>query len=67
MALLEVINTEMQVMSPLYNNMEAAFGQAALKLLEKGDRKSLEKLMKLYGRARDVVQELDELVKVKKS
>lgn len=65
MALLEVINTEMQVVSPLYNSLEAAFGQAVLKLLEKGDRKSLEKLMKLYDQARDLVQELDKLVKTK--
>lgn len=67
MALFEMVNTELQVMSPLYNNLEAAFGQAALTLLEKDDRKSLDKLMKLYGQAKHIVQELDKLAKAKKS
>jgi len=67
MALFEFVNTEMQVASPLSDNMQAAFGQAALKLLEKGDRKSLDRLMKLYEQAQKLMKELDALVKEKKS
>ena len=67
MALLEIVNTEMQVMNPLENKLEAVFGQAALKLLEKDDRKSIDKLLELYDQAKDLMQELDKLVKTKKA
>lgn len=66
MALFEMINTEMQFISPLGDSIEAAFGRTALKLLEKGDQKSLEKMMKLYDQARSLVKELDKLTKTKR-
>ncbi len=65
MALFEMVNTELQVASPLDNSLEAAFGQAALKLLEKGDRKSLEKLLDLYNQSKDLAKQLDKLLKAK--
>ena len=67
MALWQMTNTEIQMMGPLPNDMEAVFGQVALGLLEKNDTKSLEKLMKLRARARDIMKELDGLSKSSKS
>ena len=65
MALFEVVNTEMQIANPLGNTLEAAFGSAALKLLEKGDAKSQEKLMALYKQAKDLVKQVDKLTKTR--
>ena len=58
----QMTNTKVELMGPLNNSMEAAFGQAALKLLESGDDKSLDELMELYGQARDIMKKLDRLV-----
>lgn len=62
MALWEIINTEVQLASPIGNSVEAAFGQAALVLLEKGDTKSLDELMKLYKEAKGLMKKVDRLV-----
>jgi hypothetical protein len=46
--------------------MEAAFGQAALQLLEKGDKKSLDELAKLYGEAKVIMKKMDKLLQATK-
>lgn len=66
MALLQVVNTEMSLAVPLSGTFEATFGQAALKLLEKGDDKGLVRLMELHRQSKEIVKELDKLVNRKK-
>jgi hypothetical protein len=65
MSIFEVINTEVQVAGP-QNSIEAAFGQAALQLLENGDEKSLYQLMKLYDQAKDIMKKMEKLLKATK-
>lgn len=66
MALLwEINNTEVQLAGPLNNSLEAVFGQAALKLLKKGDKKSLDELGKLYDQTAEIMKKVDKLVNKK--
>jgi len=65
MPFINLINTEMQLAPPLDMSFEAVFGPAALKLLQKGDTKSLEKLMELYGQSKDLAKEVEKLLKKK--
>jgi hypothetical protein len=62
----EINNTEVQLVGPLNGSMEAAFGQAALQLLEKGDKKSLDELAKLYGEAKVIMKKMDKLLQATK-
>jgi hypothetical protein len=59
----QMVNTKVELAGPLNTSLEAAFGQAALVLLEKGDIASQEKLMDLYGKAKGLMKELDGLLK----
>jgi hypothetical protein len=65
MPLMNVVNTEMALTNPIDNSLDTAFGRTALKLLEKGDRKKLDKLMELYKQAKSISGQLEKLEKSK--
>jgi hypothetical protein len=62
MGILELHNTETQVLIPQPSDLEAAFGLAALKALDLGNKKALEAILKLRQDARKTMEDLADLV-----
>gem|GEM_PF-2566408 len=62
MGILELHNTETQVVVPQASDMEATFGLAALKALDLGNKKVLDAILKLREDARKTMEDLADLV-----
>lgn len=55
-------NTETQVVIPQPSDLEAAFGLAALKALDRNNKRALEAILKLREDARKTMEDLADLV-----
>ncbi len=62
MGILELHNTETQVLIPQPSDLEAAFGLAALKALDIGNKKALDAVLKLRADAKKTMDDLAGLV-----
>lgn len=62
MGIFELHNTETQVLIPQPSDLEAAFGVAALKALDLGNKKVLDAILKLREDARKTMEDLADLV-----
>jgi hypothetical protein len=62
MGILELHNTETQVVIPQPSDLEAAFGIAVLKALDIGNKKVLDAILKLRADAKKTMDDLADLV-----
>ncbi|MFH1150713.1 MAG: hypothetical protein V1748_09615 [Actinomycetota bacterium] len=62
MGILELHNTETQVVIPQPSDMEAAFGVAVLKALDLDNKKVLDAILKLREDSRKTMEDLADLV-----
>jgi hypothetical protein len=62
MGIFELNNTETKVMIPPPSDLEAAFGLAALKALDLGNKKALDAILKLREDAGKIMETLADLV-----
>jgi hypothetical protein len=62
MGILEVNNTVTKVTTAPAHDLEVAFGLAALKFLEAGDRDSIKEMMKIRARVSEAYADLDKLL-----
>lgn len=62
MGILELHNTETQVVIPQPGDLEAAFGMAVLKALDRDDKKILGMILDLRERSAKIMEDLADLV-----